>query len=133
MSFVNVLEQILDSMNVVADLNVNVCIIFGQQIDIVRYHPTIFQFNTVNQNCAPHISTSITRIFVYIHHCLGLEFAWIFFLHLPSSIHGAFGNVAPHGPCVMHMASVSWANMFVSRFESSTLIMWSTSSIVSGL
>jgi hypothetical protein len=40
-------------MNVVANLNVDVRIVFGQQIDIVQYHPTIVQFNTVNQNCAP--------------------------------------------------------------------------------
>jgi hypothetical protein len=35
MSFINVLEQILDNTNVVADLNIDVRIVFGQQIDIV--------------------------------------------------------------------------------------------------
>jgi hypothetical protein len=38
-------------------------------------------------------------------------------------MHGAFGNVAPHGPCIMHLVTVSWANLFVSGFESSTLIV----------
>jgi hypothetical protein len=37
-------------MNVVVDLNVDVRIIFGRQIDIVRYHPTIVQFNAMNQS-----------------------------------------------------------------------------------
>jgi len=79
----------------------------------------------MNQKCAPCISTSINRISVYIYHRLGLELAWIFFLHLPSSMHGAFGNATPHGPCIVHLATVSWANMFVSGFGSSTLIIWS--------
>jgi len=120
-------------MNVVADLNINVCIVFGQQIDILQYHPTIVQFNTMNQKCAPHISTLINRISIYIRHHLGLELAWIFFLHLPSSMHGAFGNAAPHGPCTMHLITVSWANLFVSGFRSSTLIMRSTSLTMCGL
>jgi len=79
MSFVNVLEQIFDYTDVVVDLNVDVHIVFGQQKDIVWYHPTIVQFNAMNQNCAPRISTSINRISVYIRHCLGLELAWILF------------------------------------------------------
>jgi hypothetical protein len=133
MSFINVLEQILDCTNVVADLNIDVRIVFSQQIYIVWYHPTIVQFNAMNQKCAPRISASINRIFVYIRHRLGLELAWIIFLHLPSSMHGAFGNVAPHGPCIMHLTTISWANLFVSGFGSSTLIMQSTSSTVCGL
>jgi hypothetical protein len=24
-------------------------------------------------------------------------------------MHGAFENVAPHGPCIIHLATVSWA------------------------
>ncbi len=79
MSFINIFEQILDCTNVVADLNVDVCIIFGRQIDIVQYHPTIVQFNAMNQKCVPRISASINRISVYIHHRLGLELTWIFF------------------------------------------------------
>jgi hypothetical protein len=103
MSFVNVLEQILDYTNVVADLNVDVRIIFGQQIDIVWYHPTIIQFNAMNQNYAPRISTSIYRI--YIHHHLRLELAWILFFAFAIfhawgiwkrsstwTMHHAFGN-----------------------------------------
>jgi hypothetical protein len=133
MSFINVLEQILDCINVVADLNVDVHIVFGQQIDIVRYHPTIVQFNAMNQNCAPRIFALINRISIYIRHCLKLELVWIFFLHLPSSMHGAFGNVAPHGPCIMHLTTVSWANLLVYGFESSTLIMRSISSTMCGL
>jgi hypothetical protein len=35
--------------------------------------------------------------------------------------------------CIMHLAIVLWANLFVSGFESSALIMRSTSSIVCGL
>jgi hypothetical protein len=66
-------------MNVIANLNVDVRIVFGRQIDIVRYHPTIVQFNAMNQNCAARISTSINRISVYIRHRLGLELAWILF------------------------------------------------------
>ncbi len=132
-SFINVLEHIFDHTNVVENLNVDVRIVFGQQIDIVRYHPTIVQFNAMNQKCAPHISASINRIFVYIRHRLGLELAWILFLHLPFSMHGAFGNTAPHGPCIMHLATVSWANLFVSRFKNLALIMWSKSSTVCGL
>jgi len=133
MSFINVFEQIFDCTNVVADLNVDVRIVFGQQIDIVRYHPTIVQFNAMNQNCAPCISASINRIFVYIYHHFRLELAWIFFFHFPSSMHGAFGNTTPHGPCIMHLATVSWANLFVSRFGSLALIMQSTSLTVCGL
>jgi hypothetical protein len=79
MSFINVLEQILDYTNVVTDLNIDVCIIFGRQINIVRYHPTIVQFNAMNQKCVPHISTLINRISVYIRHRLRLELAWILF------------------------------------------------------
>ncbi len=77
MSFVNILEQILNCTNVVADLNVDVRIVFGQQIDIVWYHPTIVQFNAMNQNYVPYISASINRISIYIRHRLGLELAWI--------------------------------------------------------
>ncbi len=77
MSFINVFEQILDYTNVVADLNNDVRIVFSRQIHIVRYHPTIVQFSTMNQKCAPRISVSINRIFVYIRHRLGLELAWI--------------------------------------------------------
>ncbi len=95
-SFINVFEQILDCTNVVADLNIDVCIVFGWQIDIVRYHPTIVQFNAMNQKCVPHISTLINRISVYIRHCLELEFVWIllstfaFFhawMHLETHLH----------------------------------------------
>ncbi len=64
MSFINVLEQILDCMNVITDLNIDVRIVYGQQINIVQYHPTIVQFNAMNQKCAPRISVSINRIFV---------------------------------------------------------------------
>jgi hypothetical protein len=35
------------------------------------------------------------------------------FLHLPSSMHGAFGNIVPHAPCIMHLATVLWANLFI--------------------
>ncbi len=77
MSFVNVFEQILDCTNVVAELNIDVCIVFGHQINIMWYHPTIVQFNAMNQNCAPRISASINRIFVYIRHRFELELAWI--------------------------------------------------------
>jgi len=77
MSFVNVFEQKIDYMNVVADLNVDMRIVFGRQIDIVWYHPTIIQFNAMNQNCVPHISMSINRISVYIRHRFGLELTWI--------------------------------------------------------
>jgi len=66
-------------MNIIADFNVDVRIVFGRQIDIVQYHPTIVQFNAMNQNCAPYISASINKIFVYIHHCLRLELVWILF------------------------------------------------------
>jgi hypothetical protein len=110
-------------MNVVANLNVDVRIVFGQQIDIVRYHPTILQFNVVNQNYAPRISASINRIFVYIRHYLGLELVGYCFFHLPSSMHGAFGNAIPHGPNIMHLTTVLWANLFVSGFKSLALIM----------
>ncbi len=133
MSFINILEQIPNYTNVVADLNIDVRIVFGRQINIVRDHPMIVQFNTMNQKCVPHISVLINRIFVYIRHRLGLKLMWIFFLHLPSSMHGAFGNTAPHGPCIMHLATVSWANLFVSRFGSLTLIMRFTSLTMSSL
>jgi hypothetical protein len=61
------------------DINVDVHMVFGQQIDIMRYHPTIVQFNAMNQKCAPRICVSINRISVYIRHHLGLELAWILF------------------------------------------------------
>jgi hypothetical protein len=51
MFFVNVFEQILACMNVVAYFNVDVGIVFGRQIDIVRYHPTIVQFNATKIVC----------------------------------------------------------------------------------
>jgi hypothetical protein len=79
MSFINILKQILDYMNVVANLNLDVHVIFGRQINIVQYHPTIVQFNAMNQNYAPRISTLINRISVYIRHRLRLELAWILF------------------------------------------------------
>jgi len=77
MSFINVLEQIFDCTNVVTNLNIDVRIIFGRQINIVQYHPTIVQFNAMNQKCVPRISASINRIFVYICHRFKLELAWI--------------------------------------------------------
>ncbi len=79
MSFINVLEQIFDCTNVVADFNVDVRIVFGWQIDIMWYHPTIVQFNAMNQKCAPFIFASTNRISIYIRHRLRLELAWIFF------------------------------------------------------
>jgi hypothetical protein len=79
MSFINVLEQILDCTNVVVDLNIDVRIVFSQQIHIVQYHLTIVQFNAMNQKCAPRISASINRISVYICYRLRLELAWILF------------------------------------------------------
>ncbi len=103
MSFVNVLEQILDCTNVVADLNIDVRIIFGQQIDIVRYHPTIVQFNTMNQNCVPCIFASINRISIYIRHHLGLELAWILFFTL--AIFHAWGIWKRSSTWTMHHAS----------------------------
>ncbi len=103
MSFVNVLEQILDCTNVVADLNVDVHIVFGRQIDIVRYHPTIVQFNAMNQNCAPRISVSINGIFVYIRHRLRLEFAWILFFTF--AIFHAWGIWKCSSTWTMHHAS----------------------------
>ncbi len=77
MSFINVLEWIFDYTNVVVNLNIDVCIVFGPQIDIVRYHPMIVQFNAMNQKSAPRISPSVNRISIYIHHHFGLELAWI--------------------------------------------------------
>ncbi len=50
----------------------------------------------MNQKCVPHISTSINRISVYIHHRLELELAWIYFFcicflpcrgHLETQLH----------------------------------------------
>jgi hypothetical protein len=49
----------------------------------VWYHPTIVQFNTMNQNCAPCISVLINRISVYIRHHLGWNLRGYFVLHLP--------------------------------------------------
>ncbi len=103
MSFVNVLEQILDYTNVVADLNIDVRIIFGRQIDIVWYHPTIIQFNAMNQNYVPHISTSINRISVYIRHHLELELAWILFFAF--AIFHAWGIWKRNSTWTMHHAS----------------------------
>ncbi len=103
MSFVNVLEQILDCTNVVADLNVDVRIIFGRQIDIVRYHPTIVQFNTMNQNCTPRISASINRISIYIRSHLKLELVWI--LLCAFAIFHAWGIWKRNSTWTMHHAS----------------------------
>jgi hypothetical protein len=51
MPFINLLGQIFDCTNVVTDFNVDVHIVFGRQIDIMRrYHPTIVQFNAMNQH-----------------------------------------------------------------------------------
>ncbi len=46
----------------------------------MRYHPTIVQFNSMNQNYAPHIFVSINKISVYIRHRFGLELAWVLFI-----------------------------------------------------
>jgi len=131
MSFVNLLERIFDYMNVVADLNVDVCIIFGRHIDIVRYHPTIVQFNAMNQNCSPCIFMSINRISIYIHHRLGLELTWILFFAF--AIFHAWGIWKHSSTWTMHLATVSWANLFISGFENSALIMRSTSLTMCGL
>jgi hypothetical protein len=103
MSFVNVFEHIFDCTNVVANLNVDVRIVFGRQIDIVLYHPTIVQFNAMNQNSAPHISALINRISVYIRHHLGLEFAWI--LLFAFAIFHAWGIWKRSSTWTMHHAS----------------------------
>jgi hypothetical protein len=105
MSFINILEHILDCTNVVVDLNIDVRIVFGRQINIVWYHPTIVQLNAMNQKCAPHISASINRISVYIRQRFGLELAWILFFSFAFfhawgickrsstwTMHHAFGN-----------------------------------------
>jgi hypothetical protein len=39
----------------------------------------IVQFNAMNQNCVPRISTLINRVSLYIRHRFGLELAWILF------------------------------------------------------
>jgi hypothetical protein len=39
----------------------------------------IVQFNAMNHNCVPRISTSINKVSVYIHHHLRLKLAWILF------------------------------------------------------
>jgi len=107
----------------------NVSQMYAKCFDKVLYH-----VNSRILKCKmTNVITRINRIFFYIHHHLGLELAWIFFLHLPSSMHGAFRNATPHGPCIMHLATVSWANLFVSGFKNSTLSMRSTSSTVCGL
>ncbi len=103
MSIVNILEQKIDYMNVVANLDVDMRIVFGRQIDIVRYHPTIVQFNAMNQNCAPHISMSINRISVYIRHRFGLELAWI--LLDAFAIFHAWGIWKHNSTWTMHHAS----------------------------
>ncbi len=103
MSFVNVLEQILDCTNVVADLNVDVCIVFGRQIDIVWYHPTIVQFNAMNQNYVPRISASTNRISIYIRHRLKLELVWI--LIFAFAIFHAWGIWKRSSTWTMHHAS----------------------------
>jgi len=79
----------------------------------------------MNQKSAPCISTSINRISVYIYHCLGLELAWILLFTFAFFHAWAFGNAIPHGPCIVHLATVLWANMFVFGFGSSTPIIWS--------
>ncbi len=103
MSFINVLEQILDCTNVVADLNIDVHIVFGRKIDIVRYHPTIVQFNAMNQKCAPRICALINRISIYICHRLGLELAWI--LLFAFSFFHAWGIWKQSSTWTMHHAS----------------------------
>jgi len=87
MSFINVLEQILDCTNVVADLNVDVC-----PVSLRR-----------------EIGYPFTSITVSDWNLCGY-----YFLHLFLSMHGALGNAAPHGPCIMHLVTVLWANLFVS-------------------
>jgi hypothetical protein len=131
MSFINVFEQILDYTNVVADLNVDVRIIFDRQKNIMGYHPTIVQFNAMNQNCVPRIYALINRISIYIRHRLELELAWILFFAF--AIFHAWGIWKCNSTWTMHLATVSWANLFVSGFRSSTLTMRSTSSTVCGL
>ncbi len=98
-------------MNVVTNLNVDVCIVFGRQIDIVRYHPTIVQFNVVNQNYAPRIFTLINRIFVYIRHYLGLELLWILFFSF--AIFHAWDIWKCSSAWTMHHAS---SNRLVGQF-----------------
>jgi hypothetical protein len=103
MSFVNILEQTLNYTNVVADLNIDVCIVFGRQIDIVRYHPMIAQFNAMNQNCSLRISALINRIPVYIRQRFGLELVWILFLTF--AIFHAWGIWKHNSTWTMHHAS----------------------------
>ncbi len=103
MSFVNVFEKIHDCTNVVANLNIDVCIIFGRHINIVRYHPTIILFNAMNQNCVPRISTLINRISVYIHHRLRLELVWI--LLFAFAIFHVWGIWKCNSTWTMHHAS----------------------------
>ncbi len=69
----------------------------------MRYHPTIVQFNAMNQNCAPRIYASINRIFVYICHRLGLELAWI--LICAFAIFHAWGIWKRSSTWTMHHAS----------------------------
>jgi hypothetical protein len=85
------------------DHNVDVRIVFGQQIDIVWYHPMIIQFNVVNQNCAPRIFALINRISLYIQHRLGLELVWI--LPFAFAIFHAWGIWKCNSTWTMHHAS----------------------------
>ncbi len=78
-------------------------IVFGRQIDIVQYHPTIVQFKAMNQNCAPRISMLINRISIYIRHYLGLELAWILFFAF--AIFHAWGIWKCSSTWTMHHAS----------------------------
>ncbi len=117
-------------MNVVIDFNIDVHIVFGQKIDIIRYHPMIVQFNAMNQKRVPRISTLINRISVYIRYCFGLELAWILFFAF------AFFHAWGIWKCnsIMHLETihVSWANLFIFGFGSLTMIMF-TSLTVCGL
>jgi len=111
MSFINILEHILDCTNVVVDLNIDVRIVFGRQINIVWYHPTIVQLNAMNQKCVPHISASINRISIYIRHCFGLELAWILFFAF--AFFHAWGIWKRSSTWTMHHAS---GNRFMGQF-----------------
>ncbi len=107
-------------------------IVFGQQINIVRYHPTIVQFNTMNQNCASCIFMSIKRISIYIRYRLGLKLTCILFFAFAIfhecisawTMHHAFGNHLVGQPICLWIRKFS-TNHAIYIFDHVWLVIFS--------
>ena len=82
MTFVHILMYVFNRLDGGADLNVDMTVIFCNEVGIVWYNVTVVQWSIVDQVDPPILASPVKRITILVHLCLWLPMSRVALLTL---------------------------------------------------